>query len=290
MRVAASTGFFRQRLDGSFITYIESIRRCKKAGFDAINISFSPAIRGNKELAEDNWEELMHDLRDEAEKIGMDFTISHPVFTLLEALRRDSDFFDYYKEMMRRSIKASAILGVKWAILHPFNETQEAEFDLEANLKINREMYDWVVDLAKKHNVGIAFENMLPGNRRFASQVDELIALIDSYDDPLVGACWDFGHANNLYKDQTHALRKLGKRLKATHVADNYGKGDDHMFPFHGSTDWHSIMPVLKEIEYEGDFTLETGKEFTNVPDHLRDNIARVGYEIGQYCLSLAVE
>ena len=114
------------------------------------------------------------------------------------------------------------------------------------------------------------------------------IALIDACNDPGVGACWDFGHGNFIFQDQREQLRLLGKRLKATHVDDNYGKADEHMFPFHGSVDWHAVIPVLVEIGYEGDFTFETHKEFTRLPEHLKDMVAKTGYEIGQYCLSLA--
>ena len=72
-----------------------------------------------------------------------------------------------------------------------------------------------------------------------------------------MGICWDFGHANLMGIDQREALRVMGKRLKATHVADNSGKLDDHILPFQGNVNWRSILPVLSEIGYEGDLTFE---------------------------------
>ncbi|MDF2715724.1 MAG: hypothetical protein K0R28_2649, partial [Paenibacillus sp.] len=47
------------------------------------------------------------------------------------------------------------------------------------------------------------------------------------------------------------------------------------------------IMPVLVEIGYEGDFTYETHKEFIRLPEPLKDPLAKIGYDIGQYCLTL---
>jgi sugar phosphate isomerase/epimerase len=123
--------------------------------------------------------------------------------------------------------------------------------------------------------------------RRFASHAAELAAMIDVWKEPGVGACWDFGHANFLYKDQRPALRTIGKRLKATHINDNYGSSDEHMFPFHGSVNWRAIMPVLVEIGYEGDFTYETHKEFNGLPEPIKDSLAKAGYDIALYCLSL---
>jgi L-ribulose-5-phosphate 3-epimerase len=193
--------------------------------------------------------------------------------------------------MMKRSIIASSILGVKWAVLHPVEEKTVTEYNIEASIKKNFEYYTYAIDLARKNNVGIAFENMpetAVAKRRFTSHADELIALVDAFNDPMVGACWDFGHGNFLYRDQRIALRSLGSRLKATHVSDNYGTADDHMFPFHGNIDWPSIMPVLTEIGYRGDFTYEAFGEFFNLPDHIKDSVAKVAYQIGMYCLSLS--
>jgi sugar phosphate isomerase/epimerase len=192
---------------------------------------------------------------------------------------------------MERSIIASSMLGVKWAVLHPVEEREVTAFDTEYNIKKNKEFFGPVIELAKKHNVGIIFENMLERNnskRRFCSHAGELAALIDSFNDPDIGACWDFGHGNFLYKDQRIALRTLGKRIKGTHVQDNKGKEDDHMLPFHGNIDWHSIMPTLTEIGYEGDFNFEVHNEFDYMPDNVRDDITKVAYKVGMYCLSLA--
>lgn len=287
MRLATSTNFFAYRLNGEYTPYKEAMQRCKAAGFNVLDVNFCAAFRGGTDLVRDDWQELIEDLRNEAEKEGVVFTQSHPVFT-----RRSDELpaerLDVYNEMMRRSIIASSILGVKWAVLHPAPGKEGADYDADAIIKENLELHAPALELAKKYNVGIAFENMIETTkRRFASRASDLCALIDACNDPGVGACWDFGHANYIFTDQRDELRLLGKRLKATHVDDNYGKSDEHMFPFHGSINWHELLPVLAEIGYAGDFTYETHKEFDRLPEHLKDIMAKTGYEIGQYCISL---
>jgi L-ribulose-5-phosphate 3-epimerase len=289
MRLSTSTSIFINRDDGGYIPMIESIRRCKDAGFHVVDASFTCALFGKGELVNENWEKIIYEVRNEAEKLGIEFSQSHPVFIPGNIDDKPAELQEIYHKMMRRSIIASSILGVRWAILHPVEEKTTAVFDTEASIRKNFEQFAPVVELAKSKNVGVAFENMLERpstKRRFSSHAGELAALIDAYNDPGVGACWDFGHGNFLYKDQRIALRILGKRLKATHVADNYGVEDEHMLPFHGSVDWLSIMPVLTEIGYEGDFTFEIHKEFDRLPDHVRDSLAVVAYNIGTYCLS----
>ncbi|MDF2661410.1 MAG: hypothetical protein K0Q94_4201 [Paenibacillus sp.] len=291
MRLSTSTSIFGHRLDGGYTPYKESLRRCKAVGFEVLDATFCQAINGKTDLVEDNWEELMHGLRNEAEKLGVQFTQSHPVFLPGHFKNHSAEKQEIFFEMMNRSIIASSILGVKWAVLHPLEEKEKTVFDTEASIKENVEQYSRIVELAIKHNVGIVFENMLErptSKRRFCSHAGELAALVDAYNDPMVGACWDFGHGNFLYNDQRIALRMLDKRLKATHVDDNYGKEDEHMFPFHGSVDWHSVMPVLTEIGYEGDFTYEATKEFDKLPEPIKEQMARLGIEIGRYCLALA--
>jgi L-ribulose-5-phosphate 3-epimerase len=292
MRLSTTTGTFSKKLDGSYTPYKEAIQRLKAAGYDVVDINFCRAITGQTDLVSDNWERMMHELRDEAEKLGIEFSQSHPVFLPgnIPASEQPSKTLEAYDEMMRRSIIASSILGVKWAVVHP-QEDKKFALDVEACIKDNVEHFSPYVELAVKHNVGIAFENMIErdtSKRRFASHAAELAALIDVWKEPLVGACWDFGHANFLYKDQRPALHILGKRLKATHINDNYGSSDEHMFPFHGNVNWKQIMPVFAEIGYKGDFTYETHKEFYRMPETIKDTLAKSGYEIAQYCLTLA--
>ena len=88
--------------------------------------------------------------------------------------------------------------------------------------------------------------------------------------------------------DQREALRVMGKRLKATHVADNSGKLDDHILPFQGNVNWRSILPVLSEIGYEGDLTFEIHNSTSRLPDHLVDATAALCEQVGRYLLDLA--
>ncbi len=119
------------------------------------------------------------------------------------------------------------------------------------------------------------------------SVAHELASLIDDFGSPRVGACWDFGHANRVYADQTEAIRIIGKRLKATHVNDNVGDTDLHLLPFLGTIPWAKILPILTEIGYEGDFTYEITLN-RNMPEELKLDAAKFAFEVGNYLLSLA--
>jgi len=57
--------------------------------------------------------------------------------------------------------------------------------------------------------------------------------------------CFDIGHAHITYgiEDQ-FALMK--PRIRSTHIHDNNGKEDQHLFPGKGSIDWKHAMQLLR--------------------------------------------
>lgn len=68
-----------------------------------------------------------------------------------------------------------------------------------------------------------------------------------------LNVCFDLGHANMNEGVET-AYRLLAPRIRSTHVHDNDGKLDQHLFPFvdpGGSIDWNGAMNVLRSAPPE---------------------------------------
>ena len=160
------------------------------------------------------------------------------------------------------------------------------------SLKGNMAYFQKKLEFADKLGIGIAIENLWDWNiaprKRYTSQPDELVELVDTLNAPNVGIAWDFEHASIMQQDQVSALRYIGKRLKATHVSDQYGIKADHQIPYFGETDWESFMWVLSEIGYEGDFVYETHRYTQNMPDDLMPAALRFSVEVGNYVMALA--
>ena len=72
-------------------------------------------------------------------------------------------------------------------------------------------------------------------------------------------ACLDIGHAEMRGSDTTavEMIKALGPRLKALHIHDNDKWHDSHQIPFSMSIDFPPIVKALKEVDYQGWFTLE---------------------------------
>jgi sugar phosphate isomerase/epimerase len=63
-----------------------------------------------------------------------------------------------------------------------------------------------------------------------------------------VGFCFDVGHAHIGQGVET-AFRWMKDRIRSTHVHDNDGVADGHLFPFlvpGGTVDWSKTMPLLR--------------------------------------------
>ena len=290
--------FSRRRGQIAATSYLEQVTLCAEAGFRVLDLHCCDAVRPEREddLASDEWEKRIDEVGEEAAKRGLTFSQSHAPFNAklyCYGKQPSEEYLAYYHEMTRRAIIASGRLGVKWMVVHALNDNIHTEYDPEVIKKTNLEHFSWQVELAKKCGVGIAIENMADFDmtnfkRFYLVSPDEQIDLVDSFGDESVGACWDFGHARMVLNDQPRALRKLGKRLKATHVQDNNGTCDRHLIPFvGGNIPWETIMPVLKEIGYTGDFVFETHSFMNDLPDALRLSAGKLAYEFGAYCMDL---
>lgn len=280
MNISTMTSlFYNRREDGSLTPVPESIARCKAAGFDVLDLNMCPMdVRRKQYFCDDDWEERVDEVIQAAVKHQITFYQSHPPYRGgYTAVFPDPEDDAFFRRMERRALDITARVGASWAVLHPVCDPELGE-DYDAQIALNHRIYDDMVEQAAKLGIGVAFENMIefPGTPyRFAARPEELVALCDSYNDPHVGLCWDFGHGHLMVTDRhEEALRMLGSRLKVTHVHDNLAVRDDHFLPFMGSIEWEKLMPILKEIHFSGNLNLEIA--FTHkMPDELRDEAAR---------------
>ena len=197
----------------------------------------------------------------------------------------EDDKLEEHLELTEEVLKLAGILGIRWVVLHPGSASVAEDDDaLEYVRRRNLEVFRRLSDVAEEAGVGIALENMndgeRPGRRTFGSTPPELLWLVGNLG-PGTGICWDTGHAHLQRLDQRRALRALGKHLVATHIADNDGSGDQHLFPFEGKVDWKGVMEGLKDVGYSGPFNLEVPGE-TKVPLPVREAKLRYGLELAE--------
>ncbi len=294
MKLSTSTNLIAFRPDWvSYVPTLDSMKRLKKVGFDAVDLNISDAGKSFFRLADPDWREWIGEIKELSESLSFPITQSHAPF--YNAIEPESPKAAVWEPLIRRAIEASGMLGIPWIIMHPGTYPDDS-YEFKESKRRNYEYFMPYIELAAKYGCGIAIENMadnfiktyLRPSTVYCSRHVELVDLVDSFHSDNVGICWDFGHANLMGLDQREALRYMGKMLKATHVADNSGFNDDHIMPFQGVIDWRRILPVLGEIGYEGDLTYEIHNSTSRLPDNILDDVASLAEKVGRYLLALA--
>ena len=290
MRLSTSTNIAAFRGEKGRNPFAFCIPLCAKAGYKALDINFCEAMNPASRLRDPDWESYIHEIAALGREWGVEFSQSHlPYYDLFAPGAEEKA--PVMEELIRRCIRASGMLGVRWAVTHPGTK-YDAGPDINASREANLRYYAPHVALARASEVGIALENDFeyrggPARRMYCASIPELTDLCDGFQSPFVGICYDFGHANLTGGFHRQNLRLIGKRLKAVHVQDNHGERDEHLMPFFGAIDWREAMAALKEIGYQGDLTYEiqnAGRYFPNEHKHL---VAELSVRVGEILLEM---
>ena len=260
----------------------EQIIRHAKAGFKFLDFNFLDWQNNDASpFLLDTWEEWILSAKKTADELGVVFNQAHaPVPSLRFAGDRDGLI-----AAIKRAIRACDMLGIRQMVYHALPIPSQFGYTtswLEANI----DFFNAFIDDAKKYNVGIGIENMWPVVKKMGLtqwNTDILLELVDSFNDDIVGVCWDTGHGNVTgnghnyggnnspeflpYGDQYENITKIGKRLRALHINDNFGMDDDHIMPGIGKIKWDDVIRALDDIGYEYSFTFEAHHAVRGVPE-----------------------
>lgn len=295
MRLSTSTCIHEHELwkiNEMCYTAQDAIIAIAEAGYKVMDMNFSSYSRENLPMTKSNWEDWVKEIYELTQKLGLDISQAHAhYYGTKKKGDLSEDEIDYHEELIRRSILGAGMMNIPWIVIHPDYIINDTWYSRKESIQLNLEKFKRYAELAKKCNVGIAIENMFEPStgRRYCTSAEELLELIDLLGgDPVFGICWDFGHANMVKLDQCQSLRDIGgSRLKALHVNDNHGLKDEHIAPYMGTIQWAPIMSVLKEINYQGDFTYEIHNYTNGFPCGIHNAAMKFSYELGQYMLSL---
>ena len=282
MNLSINEQFFRRKYgDTKPNSFETSIKQCKNAGFDYIDFALMGISPVDNMVLRENYIEQAKTLREYCDKSGVKINQTHA------SIDFDKNNPEAFVDTMIKTVKVSKLLGAQNVVVHADTyHAKDSCFDFEDALKKIYEIYVPMVDEAKKQNIKIAMETLFDvpdfngKHKRFTAYIEELDAIVSMFHDPIVGICWDFGHARISYSEnQFEQMKKVGNKIIATHVHDNYFNNDLHTLPFLGETDWEMAMRTLKEVGYRGDLTLEL--VFGCLPEELLEDFLKFTYKVG---------
>ncbi len=282
MKISACSILYRDFPDRKDAPIPEAVKAIKAVGFDGMEVDLM-RIQGT--LDKEDWLGWAQEVRNAADEAGLEIVSAHtPIFNICMP---SYEYYDYLREMTRRAIVAASIMGAGWAVIHP-GTVFNGIWDRDESLKSNIAFLVPMLELARKHNIGIALENVYDwtaNQHEFAAETKNLCDLVDALADEHIGICWDFGHSNLVRENQAEAIRYAGKRIKTLHVHDNNGIKDEHLIPFMGTIDWNSVTESLKYIGFDGPFNMETHHYVQMHPSKLRPSILKFCKEVGEYLM-----
>ena len=255
MKLATTTGDF-----GRYFPDNESkIRALYRAGFRHIDLSLYHDADPASVFMREGWEKEVGHIRAVAEELGMDFVQSHaPGGNPLQY----GAGWDLLLASTVRSLEICAMLGIPNTVVHLgwaddlLYEDKAAE---EAYFERNMEFIRGLIPTMEKTGVMVLAENTTHanmGSRWYLYTGEEMKDFLRYADHPLLGACWDTGHAN-VEGHQYADLTALGGDLRAIHFNDNRGGGDEHVMPYLGTMSVDEVMCGLRDSGYRGVFTFE---------------------------------
>lgn len=249
MKIATTTGDF---LTIPADDHLERVRHIAKAGFKYIDLSFYSIDKINSPFMLENFKEYVNQLKDLADELGVKYVQAH----LPNCNPLDKEHFNEYVNCTTRAIEICGMLGIENAVIHTGwmdGITKEQYFEM------NYDALKPLFPAMEKNNVNVLIENSTKANmgeKYFFLTGTDMKEFIEYVNHPLIHTCWDLGHAN-IEGHQYDDIITLGDDLRAIHVHDNNGKGDQHIAPFCGTLNMDEVITALIDIGYKGYFTFE---------------------------------
>lgn len=223
---------------------------------------------------DDEFVKLLTDERKRANDAGITFSQVHapwPTNDFSEEARAQKLLY------MKKALYGASLLGGGYLVVHPvmpfgWGKNDDQKFTEQCNLELFSALCAYGMELG----VGVCVENM-PFPAYPLSRITALADFVRASGIPNFHICLDTGHCNVLGDDCGEMVRVCGDLLRTLHVHDNNGKQDLHALPFSGSIDWESFRCALRDINYQGCVSLETGisrKYPQPIRDHMQKGLA----------------
>ncbi len=158
---------------------------------------------------------------------------------------------------IKRSLELADQVGPEYLVLHFGNPGQEFHpvvFD---------HAYALIRVIRSFSAVRIMVEN-IPNEISTIERINEFKAVAEV---PEIGICYDTGHGHLL--NPADGLQ----HIDTTHIHDNNGIDDEHLWPFEGTMNWPAFIEKLVLANYNGPLVFEARGEDISKGDSVRERL-----------------
>lgn len=268
MRIATNTNLIAFNRDGSKTEMPHLIPRYHAGGFEILDINLCEMLNPTSSLLTDDWPTYVHTIASLKEQYSLTYNQAHAPY---------SKSGELLHPLLDRSFEICKTLEIPILVIHP----------VPGAVAQNVAEFTPYIRRAEQQNLILAFENL--NDEGELTEIDDLVELVDQLDSPSAGICWDTGHAHMCGHDLVLDIQKMGKRLIATHIADNHGKRDEHLLPFFGTIEWERVITALQQSGFTGELSFECMFFTQHLPEELKDQAILLAKEVGDRLLAIAL-
>ena len=245
---------------------VAKMKAAKAAGIDFVEVSINGFIHKDSLTflkSEEEIENIISAAKISADLAGVQFWSIHMPFSkeidlsLMDETKRKS-----VVALHKKVLHLVKLLNPKVILFHPsyylgLNERESRKEQLikSAN-ELNKEVKKMGAMMVIENMTG--FELVMKDGKRerpLMRTVEETVEIFDRLPKDIFSAI-DLNHIAAPEK----LILALGSRVKTLHVADGFGKAENHFFPCDGlgGNDWGAIMSALNKVNYQGPFMYES--------------------------------
>jgi sugar phosphate isomerase/epimerase len=142
---------------------------------------------------------------------------------------------------IKRSLELADLIRLSYVVLHLGNPREKftpVSFE---------HAYAAIAQIRAFADVEVMIEN-IPNEISTLERIDEFKTASQLSE---IGICYDTGHGHLQEASPSFA------HVRATHLHDNNGEKDEHLWPFDGTLDWHALIEKLVVEDYKGPLIFE---------------------------------
>jgi sugar phosphate isomerase/epimerase len=172
---------------------------------------------------------------------------------------------------MKRALELAEYVPFRYMVTHV--GVSREEFD-ERKLDAAFSSIEHLRMFARQRGADLVLEN-IPNELSTPERLVHFLRYTHMLD---LGMCFDTGHAH-MADGVAASFEKMGPHVRTTHVHDNLGEKDDHLYPFEGSIDWKqaigSFLAAQKAHSFPVLLELREAPELAEPLDKVREVFRR---------------
>ena len=260
-------------------------QKMREIGFEAMDFSndITSRLAHSTTTCEQFFEEVRHD-KALIKESGLEIAQMHGPWRRPPRDYTPEDRADRMKRM-KASIEACAYLECENWVIHnimPFGHEDMLLGKEKETWEMNLEFFTELAKTAHQNGVTICIENMPMPKFSIGAPADT-VRFIKAMNDDCFKMCYDVGHAAVIPGvDPVKTVYEIRDVLRTLHIHDNLGKVDQHFIPFFGVVDWYGVAGALRDIGFDGAFSLEVEAP-QNMPDPFYEQTFRLIYNLANH-------